>query len=113
MFACKKCGAEKIPRKTGGGGSRAIFVAHRSAEPPWRSGAVVLLLLMVFRGPDELAEQGVGLVGPGFQLRVELHSHEPGVVRQLHDLHQLPVGGQPGMNRPFWAKTSRNSLLNS
>ncbi len=58
------------------------------------AGAVLL------GGGDEVPEQGVGLVGPAFQLRVELDAHEPGVVGQLHDLHQPPVGGQAGQLQP-------------
>ena len=35
-------------------------------------------------------------IRPAFELRVELDAHEPGVVGQLHDLHQPLVGGQAG-----------------
>ena len=38
----------------------------------------------------------MGPVRAGLQLRVELHPHKPGVTSQLHNLHQLPVGGHPG-----------------
>ena len=41
----------------------------------------------------------MGPVGPGFQLRVELHPHKPGVAGQLHHLHQLPIGGQTGQDK--------------
>lgn len=58
------------------------------------AGAVLL------GGGDKGAEQGVCLIGPGFQLRVELYPHEPGVAGQLHDLHQPPVGGQAGQLQP-------------
>ena len=42
----------------------------------------------------------MGLIRPAFKLRVELNAHEPGVVGQLHDLHQTPVGGQSGQYQP-------------
>ena len=42
----------------------------------------------------------MGLVGPAFQLRVELHCHKPRVVGQLHNLHQPPVRGQTGKSQP-------------
>ncbi len=45
-------------------------------------------------------EQGVGLVGAALQLGVELDAHEPGVVGQLHDLHQPFVGGLTARIRP-------------
>ena len=38
----------------------------------------------------------MGLVGAALQLGVELDAHEPGVVGQLHDLHQALVGGETG-----------------
>ena len=31
---------------------------------------------------------------------MELRGHEPGMVRQLDDLHQPPVGGQPAEHQP-------------
>src|SRR3954463_8620741 len=36
----------------------------------------------------------MGARGPGLQLGVELAADEPRVIRQLHDLDQLPVGRQ-------------------
>ena len=30
---------------------------------------------------------------------MELHPHKPGVAGQLHHLHQLPIGGQPGQDK--------------
>ena len=46
----------------------------------------------------------MGLVGPGFQFRMELDAHEPGVFGQLHDLHQPLVGGEPGQHQPRLGK---------
>ena len=51
------------------------------------------------RRGHKVPKQRMGPVGPGFQLRVELHPHKPGVAGQLHHLHQLPIGGQPGQDK--------------
>ena len=42
-------------------------------------------------GADEGGEERVRLEGPGFQLWVELHADEPGMVGDLDDLRQEPV----------------------
>ena len=55
--------------------------------------------LPLCRRGHKVPEQRMGPVGPGLQLRVELHPHKPGVAGQLHNLCQLPVGGQPGQNK--------------
>ena len=79
---------------------------------PARAGAS-LVLIRFCRG-DELPEQGMGLVGPALELRVELDAHEPGVVRPLHDLHQAAVGGETGQGQAAVSTSaSRNWLLNS
>ena len=36
------------------------------------------------------------MVGAGFEFRVILNAHKERLVRQLHCLHQPPIGGQPG-----------------
>ena len=38
----------------------------------------------------------MGLVGAGFEFRVELHAHVEGPLAQLHGLHQMAVRGQTG-----------------
>lgn len=47
-----------------------------------------------FGGTNEIAEQGMGMVGSGFQLRMELHTYVPGVVGNFHNFHQTAVGRQ-------------------
>ena len=39
-------------------------------------------------------------VGAALELRVELGAHEEGVLRQLHDLHQMSVGGEARQQHP-------------
>ena len=55
------------------------------------SGIRFHLLRRRFHKP---VEQRVRPVGAALELRVELGPYEPGVLRQLHDLHQPPVGGE-------------------
>ena len=56
---------------------------------------------MRFRRPHKGPEERVGLVGSGLELRVELDPHEPGMVGQLHHLHQPPVRGKSCQAEPF------------
>ena len=46
---------------------------------------------LLHRGADEGGKERVRLEGPRFQLRVELHADEPGMVGDLDDLRQEPV----------------------
>ena len=55
---------------------------------------------MLFGSGDKGAEQGMGLVGTALQLRVELYAYKPGVIGQLHDLHQPSVRGQARKAKP-------------
>src|SRR5690606_7814629 len=50
--------------------------------------------LMVQRGADEPGKQRMAVPGRRTELRVELAADEPGVVRELHDLHQRAVRGR-------------------
>ena len=36
----------------------------------------------------------MGMIGSGFQLRMELHTYVPGVVGNFHNFHQTAVGRQ-------------------
>src|SRR5437870_12366302 len=47
------------------------------------------------RGLDERGEERMRLPRARAELRVELPGHEPGVIRQLDDLHQLALGPDP------------------
>ena len=43
----------------------------------------------------------MGAVGAAFELRVELRTHKPGVLRKLHNLHQPSVRRQAGQHHPL------------
>jgi len=47
---------------------------------------------LLHSGRDEAGEQRVRIKRLGFQLRVELHAHEPGMIRPLHDFRQHAIG---------------------
>ena len=59
---------------------------------------------MLLGGAHEISEQGMGPVGSGFKLRMELHPHKPGLIPQFHDLHQFFAGAQSGKNQTFAGK---------
>src|SRR5262249_48944092 len=47
------------------------------------------------RSADEGGEERVWRKRPRFQLGMELHADEPGMVRHLDDLREEPVGQEP------------------
>ena len=51
-----------------------------------------LSILISQRRADEVAEERMRAVGAALELRVVLHADEPGMLRQLDDLHQIAVG---------------------
>ena len=64
------------------------------------SAFVYLLLLVGLGRPHKAPEQGMGPVGSALQLGMELTCHKPGVLGQLHHLHQPSIGGQAGEYQP-------------
>ena len=48
-------------------------------------------LYLLQRGLNEVAKEKVGLVRLGFELRMELAGHEPGMVLQLNDLNEIII----------------------
>src|SRR5882672_4470222 len=50
---------------------------------------------LLHRGAHEAAEEWVRIGGPGPKLGVELHPHEPGVLRKLDDLDQVQILVEP------------------
>src|SRR5690606_1256409 len=83
----------------------ASFFRRRTRRATARPGAVIAmclrlrlgfaLLLMSQCGLDVADEQRVAVARCGSEFGVELHAHEPGMLRQLHDLRQL-LGGRAG-----------------
>nr|AXN76753.1 CTP synthetase [Aeromonas veronii] len=55
----------------------------------------ITLLILACR-LHKTGEQSVAITRSRGELRVELRSHEPGVIRDLDDFHQLLVGGETG-----------------
>ena len=47
-------------------------------------------------GPHVIPEEGMGDLGAGFELRMELAPQKPGVIGDFDDLYQLPVGRGAG-----------------
>src|SRR3989344_2962920 len=47
------------------------------------------------RRADERGEQRMGRARPRSKLGMKLHAHEPGMVGQLDDLHQVALGVDP------------------
>src|ERR671919_2127493 len=74
-------------------------------QRPRASGQADLRLLGVPLTPvrqgrsDEVPEEGLGAVRPALELWMELPGDEPGVVGDLDDLHQGPVGGLAGADQ--------------
>src|SRR5579884_602438 len=76
-------------------GSVTKFSIRRQCEQaPVQLKALILNEpALLERGFDEAGEERVRLERPALELRVKLNPDEPGVIRPLDDLGQLPVGG--------------------
>ena len=55
--------------------------------------------MMIQRRFDKAQKQGVGFIGPGFELRVVLHAHEEGPVSKLNCFYQPAVRGHTGKGK--------------
>src|SRR3972149_5298301 len=64
----------------------------RAPPPLARPAGMVLTPSVGEGGLDEGGEERMRLPRPGAQLRVELAGHEPGMVGELDDLHELLLG---------------------
>src|SRR3989304_5486687 len=64
----------------------------RAPPPLARPAGMVLTPPVGEGGLDEGGEERMRLPRPGAQLRVELAGHEPGMVGELDDLHELLLG---------------------
>src|SRR3972149_4920117 len=72
-------------------------IPPRADPPPLaRPAGMVLMPPVLEGGLDEGGEERMGLPRPGAQLRMELAGHEPGMVGELDDLHELLLGPEAG-----------------
>src|SRR3990172_6370498 len=72
---------------------RTVPTITSRGSPPLARPVDILLTASVGEGGlDEGGEERVRLPRPGAQLRVELAGHEPGVVGELDDFHELLLG---------------------
>jgi hypothetical protein len=61
---------------------------------------IIIFILLIFPcRSDKIPEQGMGTIGTGFEFRVKLSCHKPGVSRVLDNFHQEAVGPDAAENQ--------------